>query len=559
MTALTAGRRPAAWPKALPLQSASFWPSMALVLVMGLQLHLVFTRSINWDEFHFLALVYDQARGELAIPLQSFHTRLFAWLPGLDLPGVDQIVRGRIVMWLCEIASCASIALIARRFVKLDKALCCALAYASAVYVMQHGFAFRYDPLAAALSMTSLAILTCSRLKPLALIAFAVLMGTAFMVTIKIVLLVLAFAGIAYLRWSEAAFSLERLLRLTSAPLLAAAAAGLLYWWHGASLEVERGAGAILDRSGNAMFGFFLTEKLGYYGQAMLGALPMLGALCVLAYRLTRTESFSTAERLALFGLAVPVFWPLFYANTYPYFYAFMLAPVAAGIAGGIGPIVDRYGSGKFAILCAALAATAWISDGPSRLDTQRSIQTGVSEMFDEPVNYFDFPAFLPDHRKANFFMTNWNFVDYANANEPAIRNTLQDVTVPLLLTVEEEANPTLYAVMMGLPQSRMFPAEDVRVLRETYRHVWGPAWVAGTSLSIGEERSWSVHVPGTYTVEGTLSVNGQNFADGALITLDRGTVMLQGDTNQASGLLWGDHIEAPSMPPPHRPYWTGF
>ena len=559
MSTLAADARRAPWLAALPAQNSIVWPITALVLVFGLQLHLVFARSINWDEFHYLALVHELAGGELDHPLQSFHTRLFAWLPMLDLPGVDQVVRGRVVMWLCEIASCASIALIARRFVTLDRALCCALAYASVIYVMQHGFAFRYDPLAAGLCMASLAILTRSRFSLWAIAGFALLMGVAFMVTIKIVLLLPAFAGIAWLRWSDSEFSRGRLAQLVAAPALAALVAGLLYVWHVSGLAQAGDAEAILNRSGNAMFGFLLTDKLGYFAQAALGGIPFFAALAFTLLAVARGGRFSSAERIALAGLSAPIFWVLFYVNTYPYFYAFMLAPVAASLAGGIGPIADRYGTAMYVSLCAAIACVAWVADGPSRLDTQRSVQSGVSEMFAEPVNYFDFPAFLPDHRKTNFFMTNWNVVDYARRGEPVFRDTLLETPVPLLLTVEEEANPTLFAVMNDLPESRLFHPADIAALRETYRHVWGPAWVAGVSLEVRQELVWNVFVPGTYTVEGSLIVDGQPYDDGALVTLSRGEVTLVGAEEAPSGLLWGENIEAPARSAPARPYWTGF
>lgn len=559
MTTVTARAPRAPLVAATLSQSAIFWPALALVAVLALQLHLVFTRSINWDEFHYLSLVHEFARGELGDPLQTFHVRLFAWLPKLDLPGTDQIVRGRIVMWLCEIASCASVVLIARRFVTLDRALCCALAYSSVIYVVQHGFAFRYDPLAAALSMASLAILARSRMNGLAIAAFALLMGTAFMVTIKIVLLLPAFAGIAWLRWSESGFSARWSVRLAAAPALAAAVAALLYVWHASGLAEAADAKAILTNSRSAMFGFPLTDKLGYFAQAMLAGIPFLLALVATFAALARSDRFANAERFALAGLFAPIFLVLFYVNTFPYFYAFMLAPVAASLAAGIGPIADRLGTAKFAALCAVIAVIAWAADGPSRLDTQRSIQTGVSAMFSKPVNYFDFPAFLPEHRKANTFLTNWGMENYVAEGRPQLRDTLLEKPVPLLLTVEEEANPTLYAVMHDLPQSRLFHPDDIAALRGTYRHVWGPAWVAGTTLEAGEEREWKVFVPGTYTVEGSLSIDGEAFDDGTLVTLERGDTTLGAPQDSPAGLLWGDHLQIPALTAPARPYWTGF
>jgi len=147
---------------------------------------------------------------------------------------------------------------------------------------------------------------------------------------------------------------------------------------------------------------------------------------------------------------------------------------------------------------------------------------------------------------------------NYIQRGEPVFRDTLLETQVPLLLTVEEAVNPTLYAVMHDLPQSRLFHPDDIAALRATYRQVWGPAWIAGTTLEAGELRNWAVFVPGTYTVEGSLTIGDQSYGDGDLLTLNRGDVMLAGGA-EPSGLLWGDHIEAPAAPAPARPYWTGF
>ena len=51
--------------------------AVAIAVVLGLQLQLVFTRSVNWDEFYFLGQVHKFVRGELTVPLQTLHVRLF--------------------------------------------------------------------------------------------------------------------------------------------------------------------------------------------------------------------------------------------------------------------------------------------------------------------------------------------------------------------------------------------------------------------------------------------------------------------------------------------------
>ena len=75
-------------PFPLPATNSAVWPLLAIGLLLTMQLSMVFTRAVNWDEFWFYYHVADFARGTLAQPLQSLHVRLFAWLPGLPGSGV---------------------------------------------------------------------------------------------------------------------------------------------------------------------------------------------------------------------------------------------------------------------------------------------------------------------------------------------------------------------------------------------------------------------------------------------------------------------------------------
>lgn len=534
-------------------------PAAALLLVLALQLHLVFTRSINWDEFYFLSQVHSFARGELTIPLQTFHVRLFAWLPELGTTGVDQILVGRAFMFLAELATCGSIIIVARRFATLPVSLICALAYLSVGYVFQHGWAFRTDPLAIALSMAALAIMARGKFGWLATLVFALLVGTAIMVTIKVVLLAPAFAGIAWLRWSEDGFSARRAAKILALPFAAAAMAGALFAWHSAGIAQPSAAAKIIGHSGDAMFFIGIPVNWPFIFFAVLKGLPFFIALAFLLRKLTRKDGSSIDERVALGGLALTFACVLFYNNTYPYFFAFVLAPVAAALACAIPMVVERYGLGKTVLLFTVNAMLVWAVDGESRLLEQRQIQAAASEMFPEPVNYFDFPGFLPEHRKANFFMTVWGFRKYHAQGTPSFAEIMDRETVPLLLAVEPGGNATLLSAMEGGPREKIFSSEDIQALRSSYRQVWGPIYVAGTTLEPGEERSWNVMVPGTYTVEGSLMVNGRTYQSGSLIELQRGKFALRASQEANAGLLWGEHLPIPAAPVPDRPYWTGF
>lgn len=532
-------------------------PALAVAGLLVLQLHLALTRSINWDEFHFLRQVYEFNRGDLTMPLQTLHVRLFAWLPDSAAAAVDQIVAGRLTMYAALVVTTCAIVMVAQRFATTATALICALAYLAFAFVMQHGTAFRTDPLAAALCMTALAILTRARLAPLAVLAAALLLGTGFMVTIKIVLYAPAFAGIAWLRWSQAAHSPKSLIALAAVPVVALGWAGVLYLWHSAALAPPEAAAAMIGNSGERMFALLANPVFIYKGAMM--SLPFVGLLAASVVALARRGERPAAERIALIGLAAPLLTLVGYTNTFPYFHAFILPPVAAALAAGVPLVTRRYGSAALAGVLAGSGLLVWLIDGPGRQNEQRAIEQAVNGMFPQPVAYFDFPAFLPRHHKANFFMTRWGFANYHDAGEAHFVAMLAQRPVPLLLAVEPRTNPSLIAAMEGGPNTRLFHPADLAALQETYRPVWGPIYVAGVRLDAGAQRSWQVRVPGTYRVEGALQIDGQAYAPGAQVKLDRGTVTLAAQGKHPAGLIWAEIAEMPAGTPPAAPFWTDF
>ncbi|MEP1606255.1 MAG: hypothetical protein ABJJ48_08080, partial [Marinomonas sp.] len=537
----------------------SLWPALALGFVFILHFHLALTRSINWDEFHFLGQVHTFVRGELTLPLQSLHVRMFAWLAPLDMAGVDQIRIARMFMLAAEAVTCASITLIARRFVSLPYALTCALAYVTAAYVVQHGWSFRTDPIATAFSMSALAILARSKFSMIAIAAFALLMGTAFMVTMKIVLFAPAFAGIAWMRWSEAGFQFKRALQIAAGPVIAIGVAAVIYALHSLSLAPADKAAEMVSHSGESMFKLGLSKNLRYLSHGALFALPFVMALIITPFALKERTDVPKAKLVAILGLAAMTVTPLYYINSFPYFYAFMLAPIAAGLGFGIKALSERYGHNVVLAVFAGWGLMVWFVDGESHLDKQRTIQIAAAQMFDEPVNYLDFPNFLPRHRKANSFLSGWGKRNYIAGKGSKFTETLSKTQVPMLAAVEREDNPFLLSAMTDIPRGYSFFDEDLAALKTTYRQVWGPLYVAGTTLKAGETRDWQVWVPGPYKADAAITVNGAQYAAGDIVTLERGSATLTAPENAPTGLLWGTNTRVPTLPVPERPYWTDF
>ncbi|MEP3050494.1 MAG: hypothetical protein ABJP48_10935 [Erythrobacter sp.] len=532
---------------------------LAIAVILGLQFHLVLTRSINWDEFYFYGQITDYLRGDTIKPIQTFHVQLFGWIPALAAIGVDGIIIGRIVMFVCQLATLASIGAIARRFVSREHAMLAVLIFLSAGYTIQHGWSFRTDPVATAAMMAALAIFTRARLNAITLCLAGVLVGIAGLVTVKAILLAPAFAGIAWLRWSEANFSAKRAMVIAAVPLVAAITFAALYFWHSSMLAPSDESAAML--SGDASASMLFAGPPIYLNYLSKGAALSLPLLALIVFAAPYLRESPHDERLALAGLALPLVSLLIYRNTLPYFYPMMLAPVVAGCAIGLIVLTRRLPVPFIAIVSLICGVILWATDGPSRIGSQREIQHAANEIFEEPVAYLDFPHMLTEFPKANGFLTRWGIeITRAQDGESAYRAILEAEPVPLLLTVDPEFNPNLLAVMEELPAADLFAQADRQLLVETYRPFWGPFWLAGKQVQAGDDSTYEVLVPGTYTITGgALNVNGNALQPGQTLVLDRSIALLTNTGSAPAGIIWGDNLTPPESAPPKRPYWTDF
>jgi len=555
-----AGNRanPAAPAIARLLRKEAAIPALALLAVAAIQLHLASTRAINWDEFFHYSLTVKLMRGELTDPLQTAFTQVFAWVTTLPGTGIDHILTIRLFMFGCTLITALAIVGTASRFADRTSGLICALTYLSAAYVVQHGSSFRYDPPAAALLSSALYLLACRPLRWPWLVLAGVLMGASSLLTIKSVLYASAFAGIAWLRWSEEGFSLRAAARLALIPLVALVCFAVLYQLHAQALvgDTSSNAQAVIDRSANKMFVLGVPPYWEATWRAVL--LSPLQTLMIAAVPVALFLSQrSWAERAAILGLWLPLTTLLFYHNTAPYFHVFMLAPVAMALAAIVPDITRRYGTHVTGLALLASAGSVLWREPESPLDRQRMLVSAAEQIFPKDTAYFDSSAMLGRLRKANAFMTPWGTELYLSGAYPSLTETAARETVPLVIDNELMFTQALHE--RG-PVAGLLP-NDVALLRSSYVPFWGPFWLAGFDLpaSIGE-RVIMVTVPGPYTLSGKVPViiDGVPRQPGNVFPLARGTHVVAGSTG-AIRLLWGRRITAPAMPAPPEPYFTGF
>ncbi len=120
----------------------------------------------HWDEFHFLSVLYEARRGALTTPLQTFYVHLFSWLPavtsGALIPEQVGMLVGRGVMFLLSLATLWLLYRLALRIYSPQVSLACCVLYSGLSHVLEHGAAFRYDPLLGFGFVLSWWLLTCS-------------------------------------------------------------------------------------------------------------------------------------------------------------------------------------------------------------------------------------------------------------------------------------------------------------------------------------------------------------------------------------------------------------
>jgi len=536
------------------------WPAIGVATALAFQLHLAFTRAINWDEFFHYSNIYQFLSGELTRPLLSLHARLFAWVPALPGELIDHIIVIRLFMFACLCVAASGIFVVAERFANRTSALLAVLAYLSAGFVLQHGSSFRFDPMAAAALMTSLAILTRSRLGPSAIILIGLFAALAFLVTIKSVLYAPAFAGIAALRWSEAGHNRIVTLRLLAVLAAAIGWFALLYALHAGTLaetaSTGKAAEGTLTNAAGYVFRVGGIPQPAHALKAMLTAPILAVAIALLPIMLSTARETPIATKLALGALALPICTIFFYQNSFAYFYVFILAPVACACAFTFQRLSVRYSPALIAICCTLLVALIWMQEDRGVQQNQRQLLVTAERIFPEPVAYFDFPAMLGSFPKANAFMTHWGVHNYRNADSTqAMASIMQRVVVPLVI-----ANDSAFDdLLTGTGQAPVFRPEDVVAVRDTYINFWGPFWIAGEELSAGESREVLIRVPGPYTARGgNVMVNDRLVRENEVVILERSTIRISAIETDAQ-LIWGNRLEKPTQVPPAGQIWTPF
>lgn len=537
----------------------------AVVLALALKLFLAFRIGVHWDEFYFLSQVHDYLRGDLTARLQTFHVHFFSWLPLLGPDEIDQVIAGRLAMWICLAGSVLLIHGLARRFVSQSAALFAALAYLSVSAVVDHGASFRTDSLATFLALLSFYLLICRPRGSLGALLAGGAMAVAMLVTIKSVFHLVALAA-AFL-WLTS--GIRERARLAAA---FATAFGLVfgagYLWHASVLATPEGqvAAGFLGRTATKMLS---EEGLAPRWKELLIVVllnPLFWLMTIIgaatAWGWTRGKgSRDSRDGWLVLALALPVLTPLLYRNAFLYFYVFILpaASILVGIAYDkyLQRVASEDRAKRFPVAFLLLFAqcvflcTTYSLRWSDRIEPQRMTLAAIHTVFPEPVPYVGGYGVAATMPRVGFFMSGWGIDSYRREGRPVFPDLVAKAQPPFLLA----DSPALYAALMPgwevNDRYALLPS-DIAYLQDHYLPYWGMIFVAGKRLQVpvsSDDVTFDMTVSGEYRLDapGPTVIDGQIRQPGDIVRLATGQhVLSEGSTPGEVVLRW-----AKALPPP--------
>lgn len=534
-----------------------------LAVCAGLQLHLAWVQSVNWDEFRFLSDVYALERGDLGLAVQTFHTHFFLWLTGSFGNEIDQIVAARHIMLAFEAATAGLVYAICRRFVAKPPALLAVLAFISFGFVLRHGASFRYDPIVTTLSMAAVYLLISPRLDRTRAMVAGSLTAVAALVTMKSVFFVPLLGAIALFRLLDSPDRKRMVADLALGGVSCLIVFAGLYLLHSSVVTMVDDSGAIVAQSASKTLGqttlfprwtFLVSSVLASPIQWVLLAVGIGTA----AHRATTAPRGSRTVAWLPLAFLVPLATVAVYRNAFPYFYAFMLAPASLLIAIAVSKRdIQRWTAGLALALTASATASYLLVDRDV-LGTQRATVAAVHEIFQTPVAGIDRSSMLASFPQAGFFMSTWGMENYHAAGRPVMRSAFAERGAVFLI----DNSPWLQSALRNEPIEGGLLSEDAATLRENLVHHWGPIWVAGKTLELDQKpRMFEILVSGKYTLEiidRPVMIDGRSRKNGDVIMLEAGphrTFVQEGIEHLV--LRWGDHLHRPTQNAPSGSMFT--
>lgn len=535
-----------------------------LALVAILQLFMVLKFEVNWDEFFLLDWVYKWNAGELNLVLQTIYFRAFSWLPRVSDNEATQIIAARGIMLLCLSITSGFIYSLCRKFTTPSNASLSLLFFLTMNFVFRNATSFRTDAIVLMVLTGVLWVLVCPQLTWRRVIIAGGALGLAGMITIKAIFYVPIIAAILLAHWGHSKWQLSTLFKAIMTGLLSMLSFVILYILHSWSIDTAASSANYLAHSAN---GSLLEAGLFPRRQSFIYAVrtnPILFILMSIGFVFSVSRLRDSKDKwpyLFAITLIFPLLTIIFYRHGYAYFYSYMLAPTAILVAIGLQSPIFKQRSMVIAALLMALifkTAVVFTQSMHQNSTTQKQIINIVHELFPEPTRYIDRCTMITSYPKSGLFMSSWTMEDYYKKNTPIMRNILTHEQPKFILANVGSLDLENITEMTD----RRFLDTDENLLKDNYIHHWGPIYVAGKSIILGEAKAQdlNIYIAGPYGVESAddLQINGVTYKTGDIVKLEQGQHKLRSDTQQTITLRW-NQLDVPEATPPNGKLFNGF
>ena len=554
------------------LQKPEYILGGLILLCFVLRLHLVFVYEINWDEFLNLSMVHDFLRGDLKEPLQTLFIQAFLWLPGVSVNEVDQIIAGRMIVYLMGAGTAGFIYLISRRYMGVPAALFAVLSYISFSFVIRQGMSFRTDPMATFLLMGALWAVICHSGRLLFAVLAGFLIALAGLVTIKSIFYVPVIGIILVTQIYYAEDRWRMFVFAAVAAFVSLVSFALLFLLHLNTLEGPASALAFLDRTTGKTLGErdFSAAVHAFSNGLVYNPVFWVAATIGLVESLKKiAEKRGSVQRDAIVtaSFAVILLSLFIYTESYVYYYSFLLAPVAVlcgiGFACRSGDMGGK--AGFVAVILLVIGFLIQYVDALGRSNHhQHEIIQVVHRAFPEPVPYIDRTSMISSYPKKSIFMSRWGMSDYYAKGDRIMRGILAKDQPPLLIANRQMLELDRLAQDEHGPGHFGFFREDRDILQTSYIRHWGPIFVAGKRFKFdkdAESKAFEILIAGDYQLDGNAAVviNGQRIAPGDVINLPQGRHRITGGEGGDYVLRWGNNLYRPARKSSDQPLFTDF
>ncbi len=549
-----------------------------IVCSLAVIFSLLFYRNIHWDEFYFLSKIYKYHGGTLSSPFQTFYVHLFGWLLGVSKDEISLILIGRCVCFVLFLGSISFLYLISRLFFHPISSLFSVLTFITFSEVIDHGAAFRVEPLVLFLFLAAVYLLLKPELSFRRTIFIGTITSLAMMFTIKslflLMFLIILFSSLVI--QGRARFN-------TLVVFFTACCLSFLgfYLFHRFSLVFPHATARSLVFEGRDFFwlGERAQEMFVVFGQRNvakrnLALNPIQWSFiiggAIFFFRRVGKEQRVLAMLLFVSG-AFFVLSVTFYRNSFAYYYPLILSLIAlfsAVIAEKCIKDFYKTSSSFSLIFCGCLAGGLFFSvlcylqtefvDG---IKPQREVLNVVHQIFPTPVSYLDRSSMVASFPNAGSLLSTLQLERYRQRGVPMMKELFVK-SPPIFILINSEALHFLQG--KSTPSIYRLLSEDVDALKNNYIEHWGLLFVAGKQFNFDgvadlQLRKFDILIPGLYTFESKerALLDGEPVFPGAQRYLEGGehTVLL----NSPAKLRWGKSLFRPAFEPSSQPIFVSY